>query len=328
MTSKDVHSELRIEGKEPIGIAIEADKLDNGHTSITPTQWLSPTEEVLSILTQLAEDRLPKEAKRLTTLSSSIAPGELLGGMIPPIELFPEPFKTFSTETPQRLLSLAKKTYQFIRWRYNIQGTHSPFSVRFPEFSLNGSDWYHLPSQMAAEVRTQPQLRMEAYDLNDVETFVKSNDDAPLPHELILEAQQLCDDRNYRSSLVMIVTALELSVKRHVSLALPDATWLIAEAPAPPVLRMLTELVPKLPLAEKGKKLPPLPGNVVQAIKALVNKRNSLVHSPSRIDVTPTYLREVIAVVKDIDWLLAYCQGNEWALGFVRKSTADKLKWK
>lgn len=307
-------------------ITIEADKLDANNTNIFVTIDVSPSLKNLAIYKQLAKGNLPKESKPYKASAETIQPGEPLGVFVAPLQLLPQGFQDYTRKLEGILRDIAVKTFKVMRWRYNINSPHSPFSTRIAEFSLdNGASWHNSATMMYVEIWANPIINLAEYDQKVLEDLIGGDQDEPLPQEIILEAHELYKDKNYRSSLIMAVTALELAVKRHVSILIPDAAWLITEAPAPPIFRILTEFLPNISLKEGQYKFPKLSKKLLDMIKELVHKRNLLVHKDSKLEITQEYLKDSIKLVKDMTRLLEYCEGNTWATQYMSMEITNEL---
>jgi len=105
----------------------------------------------------------------------------------------------------------------------------------------------------------------------------------------------------------------------------PDAKWLAQEVPSAPVVKLLREYIPGLPvrLQVNGKTLPP-PDRVLNQLRDAVSKRNQLTHrGVNRVD--GQFLKETIYAVSDCLRLLDYYSGHSWALNWLSWETMQDL---
>jgi hypothetical protein len=115
-------------------------------------------------------------------------------------------------------------------------------------------------------------------------------------------------------------------VKELVASLVLDAEWLVGNLPSPPLVKMLEEYLPLLPVrcTIGGKALPP-PQDALKSLRKGVTLRNQIAHAGG---VTLKYetLEEVLLAVRDVLWLLDYYGGMEWAYEHVRDETKAMLE--
>lgn len=126
------------------------------------------------------------------------------------------------------------------------------------------------------------------------------------------------------TAIVLCVMAVEVETKRLIIDLAPDTTWLVREVPSPPIVRLLTEYLPRLSNTVAGK---PLPAEVIDDLRIAVKIRNDLTHRGPKGDRWATtefqharHLRTT-EVSSDILWLLDYYRGHDWALDNVTEGT-------
>ncbi len=182
--------------------------------------------------------------------------------------------------------------------------------------SMDGTKWIPL-QDLTFEVEVHASLDLPAETRNEVETIVRAGADEPLGHELHREALSH-RDQNPRSSLIIAIAAAEIGFKELVGDLVPAARWIIDNAPSPPLVRMLTEYLPLLPVRCRIKdeiRLPP--PRIMECLKKAVNMRNATTHTGRQVIESDT-LKEILSSVKDVLWLLDYYRGSAWALEFIR----------
>ena len=152
----------------------------------------------------------------------------------------------------------------------------------------------------------------------------------PLGRQLFREAWSQKNSRP-RSALVIGVAAAEVGFKKLVGSLVPQAQWLVDEAQTPALSKMLSKLLPTLPVKARfeGKSIRPPKALRLQLEKA-VEHRNKLVHAgepPPKWDE----LEEMLRAVNDFLWICDVYQGHVWAAKHISPSLyeiweSDKTK--
>jgi hypothetical protein len=222
------------------------------------------------------------------------------------------------------LRDFARRTVSVLRWRSNHLGPHNPFSSRGMYWSSDGSFWHPAPDGLRARLWAVEPVSISGEVYNDTKQIVINGGTEPLPHDLIREA---LDQRhsNPRSAMVLGMAAAELAVKHCVGVLVPQAEWLAMNLLTPPLVKMLREYVPKLPVRCRiGDQVKAPPESVMALLKKGSDIRNGLAHAGAA--APPIHdVEEILDAVRDLLWLLDYYAGYEWALGFVRSSTRKEL---
>ncbi len=122
------------------------------------------------------------------------------------------------------------------------------------------------------------------------------------------------------------MSSLEVALKSTIGYLLPDSSWLVENLPTPPLVRMLIEYIPKLPVINtiNGKALPP-PKVICDLIKKGVTIRNSIAHIGGNPPSDET-VDEILGAIRDIIWLLDYYCGHKWAYDFISKDIRAELE--
>jgi len=140
----------------------------------------------------------------------------------------------------------------------------------------------------------------------------------PISYDLLREASQL-NRRNYqRSALIIAVAALEVGAKECVARIVPDAAWLVNEAPMPPVTSILKAFLPQMFDSMSIPKTYTIPKKTLTHIETIVKARNTFVHTFPRREryekavAETTFLKveETVNVVRDVLLLLDIYAGN------------------
>ena len=221
------------------------------------------------------------------------------------------------------------------RWWVGKAGHHNPIKdARLPHWSDDGQTWKPVPGQLNREIdRGIPYVVMTSNDLRaSFIPLVKSGASEPLAHELFHEAwnQRIGFPR---SSLLTGITAAEVGFKSFVSVLAPQAAWLAFHAPTPPLIQMLTEYLPLLPVKQTFGVSPFVPKELLELLKKGVYLRNKTTHVGG--GVSRETLKEILIAVRDLLYLLDFYCGHDWAFDHVShemtaliRSEVQKLKEK
>jgi hypothetical protein len=120
-----------------------------------------------------------------------------------------------------------------------------------------------------------------------VEEMFREGVREPVSEELLREAEAQ-PHANPRSSLLLAVAAAEIGFKELVADLVPGAEWLALNLQSPPLVKMLKEYLPMLPVRVGGPALPP-PKPIPQILDDAVRRRNELSHrgDPVGIKASP-----------------------------------------
>jgi hypothetical protein len=213
-----------------------------------------------------------------------------------------------------------------LRWRTDAHGPHRVLSVRGMYWSRDAAWWS--PARLSTSIYMQ-EMRysrpVTAVERADIDALVQSDESAPLHHEMFREAwhQRL---QNPRSAVVIGIASLEIAVKHCIGTLIPAALWLAENAPSPPVVKILTEYFPNLPMRHR---LPggsgALPESLIATLKKGVTIRNSLAHA-GKFTPDQEAIDEILRSVKDVLWLVDYYCGQAWAYGHIREETRAAIE--
>lgn len=257
------------------------------------------------------------------------ASGELAKGFSPPLELYPSALQSVCDEVAGQLRSELERFFKLIRWQQEIDGPHDVFEwkpILYWKTSPEGS--YHVVGRRQQEWIGRSPAGIEWSEVDRLEfQQLWSNADAvePLGHELLREARGLSAPR---SALLLAASALEAGVKMHIARLAPETEWLMMEAPAPPINKMLRDYLPKLH-ASKGiglaewSKLRPL----FKEAEELAKYRNKLTHTGAMPEEAISKMRGFLIAVSDILYILDIIEGNDWARENIQSSTRVLLGW-
>jgi hypothetical protein len=114
----------------------------------------------------------------------------------------------------------------------------------------------------------------------------------------------------------------------HIARLAFETEWLMMEAPAPPIFKMLRDYLPQLH-AMKGMGLPewsrlrPL----FNEAEKLAQRRNKLTHTGEMSEEAISNMRNCLNAVSDLLYILDIVEGNAWARENVQLETRVLLGW-
>jgi|GEM_PF-956267 len=302
----------------------EAQKYKGEFLTCTALTEEAPTSDVRKIFDRLLKRPLPDTFSAIEVI-------DLKGqGRTRPAKKqassFPKPFKEFTLQVHHNLADAIRRTARIIRWRWSMNTQHEPIKSTLGVFwSFDNKSWLPLPRELylvggSFEFYFQPSARMRS----EMESLIRAGNNEPLGHELFLEAWEL-QKSNPRSALIIGMSAAEVGFKQCISKLVPEAEWLVTNAPTPPLEKMLSNYLPKLPakLRIEGRVLKPSQ-TIRSAIRKGIEARNSSVHVGSN---APRWddLEKLLLSIRDFLYLLDFYCGFEWALEYVRDEVRAEM---
>ncbi len=229
----------------------------------------------------------------------------------------PDPFKKYYEEIFNQLISNLNRILKILRWRYSLSGPPAPFSLISYEFSMDGNEWIPLPETEMGWGREIFLAKIPKDATSEIQSIINDDVNEPTSQVLLREAIEL-KYRNPRSSLVIGIAALEVSLKELISNLIPESQWLVENVQSPPLDRILNQYLPKLPVKNKisGNVLPP-PKKLMKTITQGIQYRNKIVHV-GKDEFSPEFLEELLFAIEDVLGLLDYYAGFNWALEHIR----------
>ncbi len=257
--------------------------------------------------------------------------GNLTKGFELPLEHYPLALQNICDEVARELHSALERFFKLIRWQQEVDGPHHVFEHEPALYwrVLPEADYHAVGRRQQQWVGRAP-AGIEWGEIDEREfneLWAKAGAVEPLGHELLREAQGSARS-DPRSALLLAASALEAGVKTHIARLVPEVEWLMMEAPAPPVNKMLRHYLPKLH-ASKGigltewTNLHPL----FKEAEELAKLRNKLTHSGEMPEQVIPNMRSFLTTVSDLLYILDLVEGNEWARENIQSSTRVMLGW-
>jgi hypothetical protein len=229
-----------------------------------------------------------------------------------PFDQYPTEVQAFMSGIYRTLYEWSSRVWRLLRWRSDARGSHELFqTILSSEWSRDGqAPWYKLPVKGYARSGSWLIPRLDAPVAYSVQRLLTSGIAEPTSEELLREAWA-AHGANPRAGLLLAVAAAEVSFKELVIDLVPEVRWLTLNVQSPPLVRLLSNSLPELPVRQ-GVAAPP-PREFRKVIQKAVEARNDLAHQGEfdRLDID---LYEVLDVVRSLLHQFAYYRGYTWVM--------------
>ena len=259
------------------------------------------------------------------------ASGKIEDGFSPPLGLYPPALQSVCDEAARELRSQLERFFKLVRWQQEIDGPHDVFEWK-PTLYWRASQetLFHLVGRRYQEqvARAPAGIEWDELDQREFQQLWSRTEAAePLAHELLREAKGAAQTAP-RSALLLAASALEAGVKMHVAKLAPETEWLMTEAPAPPIFKMLRDYLPELHAAKginfpEWSKLRPL----FKEAEEIAQRRNKLTHIGEMPEEVVSKMPSFLTAVSDLLYILDIVDGNDWARENIQSSTRTLLGW-
>jgi hypothetical protein len=269
-------------------------------------------------LQALVEQRLPQGSRvEPSHMAYPEVEREYFESGTPPLDVLPQHLEELFAEVYAEHSTAARRTLRLLRWRHGLDVPTQPFALMAAEWSLDQENWRMMPLRGQGRVRASlVSLGVRAAErTSEAQRLLDAGLEMPIGHELLMEAEEFAFT-SVRSSLVLSLAALEVGFKSLVSKLVPDAAWLVAEVPSPPLEKMLRDYLPLLPnvLEVNVGAANALTTTALAEVRKAVKLRNDLVHTGiAKID--GRWLDSWLQLCGDLLYLFDFYQGHRWALG-------------
>ena len=224
------------------------------------------------------------------------------------------------------LYGFTNRVLRIIRWRRGEVGHPDPIRLaQGPFWSLDKANWRAFSMTLHGEFGPM----IASYKWIDIveesiKQAVRDHLSEPLAYELLREAWTL-HPSNLRSSIVLAVTAAEVGFKQFAIGLVPESKWLIENLASPPLVKMLRDFLPTLPIRRKLVDQHQLMSEFLLAeLEKAVKLRNEIVHG-GRGDLKRSSVGSAIKAVRDLLYLLDGYSGDEWAFRNISGETVKGL---
>lgn len=247
--------------------------------------------------------------------------------VIPHLLNLPNHFQSFFQQVTIDLLAAVMSVVSVLRWRCDLEELTSYFHNANLEWSHDGKFWYPAPANnfKAPHLTVTFSHHLSKETQTQLLQLVNKVEGEPIYHNLFREAwkQRIQEPR---SAIVIGISAAEVGIKQCIGMLVPEAQWLADNVPSPPILKLLRDYLPTLPVKNRfnGKVLPP-PKEVLKNLEKGVNLRNKIVHAGKN---APEFelTENILLAVRDVLWLIDYYCGYEWALNHLSEPTLEQLR--
>ncbi|MDQ3704916.1 MAG: hypothetical protein M3437_06795 [Chloroflexota bacterium] len=286
------------------------------------------TDKLYAMFLSLSKDELPP-GSLLSLLPKYQArftkAGKLNRHTAAPFDMLPEGLQSFIKQTSQEDDAYAQRAIRLLRWRYGLSGPHNAFASSLDaKWSLDELDWLPLPRQGGLTTRLDKGLTLDEEVLKETETLLTQHIDEPIGHALYREAKSEISF-NPRSSIALAISAVEAGFKQFVGQLVPDAQWLVENVQSPPLVAMLQDYLPTLPVRNTIQgKIVPIPEHILKALKKGATIRNKVIHTGANAPERKT-LEEILDAVRDTLFILDYYAGYAWAIEHVSPATRQAM---
>lgn len=237
--------------------------------------------------------------------------GKVEEGYAIPKPILSKGLQDFFDSVHEELARATHRVFGLLRWRMAMEGPHSPsLTGEITWWAERKQQWLPFPSSTSVTLSDhgEPPLRPDVQ--MDIQQMLEADQQEPLAHLLLREARGQ-QPANPRSAILIGLSALETGTKHFVSGQVPDATWLLAESPSPPIVRLLTDYVPKL-TRNAGTSFHPPEGALLATLKKGVSLRNKVAHT-GHSDFRDETVEEILNAVENMLWRLDVAAGFSWA---------------
>jgi len=229
-----------------------------------------------------------------------------------PLQIMPGAIEGIHNKASKELHEITQSFIKSIRWRQGASGRHSPIAQVSFEWSLNKTDWYHMPSAYSISMSTPKGIDIGKQALESVRSLMLENIGEPTYHELLREAISIAGS-NPRSSLLIAFSALEMALKSLVGYLVPNSSTLMEKMPSPSVLTLTQEVVPDvLSSLNLGSDFFPLDDERKNILQKRMAQRNKVAHG-MKTKLESESLYEFVKLVRLVLYQCDAHQGHEWA---------------
>jgi hypothetical protein len=292
---------------------------------------VEPSSKILACFNDLISNEPPNYIKsyfdKMSNLGGEKEEYEEIRKFSIPVSIMPEEFKVFFHNYYQMLTNATTRAIKLIRWRYKLQNqAHNPLSAGDYKWSFNGHKWHPMPHSGYLHIKEFPFVSMTEEKRVEIQHLLDNSMNEPIYHDLFLEAMKTYRERDYRSSIILSITAIETSIKQTISDFVPLSAWLITEIPTPPVEKLFAEYLPLIVNPDDRKDFFRNLNitEIRNKIRDYVRIRNELVHGKNT-EVKYEKVLEIIEFTRNFLCLSDYLRGNNWARDLIDFSiTGDK----
>jgi hypothetical protein len=268
------------------------------------------TKNLAEAFSRLALGELPKGSRSDDDVKRQSYRDGVYHSYSLPSDQYPAEVQAFMSKIFLALSESASRVWRLLRWRSGAMGSHEIFqTILVSEWSRdNKPPWHELPVKGYVRAGGWVIPRLDAPVACSVQRLLTNGIAEPTSEELFREAWA-ARGANQRAGLLLAVAAVEVGFKELVIDLVPQVSWLTLHVQSPPLVRLLSNSLPELPVRQ-GVGAPP-PGEHRKVIQRVVEARNDLAHQ-GEFDRLKLDLYEVLEVVRALLNQFAYYRGFSW----------------
>ncbi|MDJ0356696.1 hypothetical protein [Paenarthrobacter sp. PH39-S1] len=243
-------------------------------------------------------------------------------------DFYPKEMQDFCGSAFDNLKNGVGAFFGLMRWRLHDDfsgGDH--LSLGKFEWSADEMLWYTLRQVPHFSARIMPQIRLGPEIGKALDKLVKGKFKEPLGREI----WHVAVNTDHRTSVILAVIAVEIEVKRLISETVPDSEWLIANLPAPPVVRLIRTYLPMI-ITIPTNLLPP--NKLMNALDKAIKLRNTFVHGGFQTsagwaatdDLSAQEVAKVLETCSDLLCLFDLYRGHDWAISHLSEETRRSIE--
>ena len=220
-----------------------------------------------------------------------------------------EQVRAYGDEVRAILQVAANRAVGNLAWRVGDPHMPSAAGLGPVEFFLDG-EWSYVPMAVGASFVWSHGTQLTQEQVEDVNALLARGLSEPLAHTVWREAWRL-RDQSPRGALLLGVAAIEVGVKEFIAGRVPDAEWLVQEAPTPPLMRMLQTYLPDL-TADDPKPFARLTKPASKIVTKAIELRNDVAHNSKKAPLTRVELKATLETLRSVIYLLDAQDGHEF----------------
>jgi hypothetical protein len=294
-----------------------------GSADVRAETSLRPPGVIQAGFEALAERRLPDDSPPRSEWPRDFdyvdADLRIEDNYVVPGSILSDAMMEFVRRVTKDLRDATETILSICRWRLALDGPHDPAQFGQAWWSLDGEVWEHLPGIYSVSISDRLVPRIDASRKEEIQALLDGGYSEPLAHALWFEASGQADS-NPRSAVVIGISALEVGIKQFAAQRIPDAEWLLTEAPTAPVTRMLSEFLPRLPVPAGARKFSAPDPDVLAEVKKAVQIRNEITHAGRTAKINSDLVRRILKMVRRLLWEFDDASGLAWPRGHIERA--------
>jgi hypothetical protein len=276
----------------------------------TATGRFVTTKQLDEAFSRLAVGELPKGSRGEEDVKRESYRDGIYHSYSIPFDQYPAELQDFMSGIYGTLREQASRVWSLLRWRSDAIGSHEFFqTILASEWSSDDqSCWYKLPVKGYMKTGGWVIPRLNEPLMNSVQRLLTDGIVEPTSEELFREAWA-ARGANPRAGLLLAVAAAEVGFKELVIDLVREVQWFALNVQSPPLVKLLSNSLPELPVRQGDATSPPK--ELRKVIAKAVEARNHLAHQ-GEFDRQEVDLGEILEAVQSLLHQFAYYRGFSW----------------